>query len=89
MREMLDRLEMRAAFDERRPRTVQVAEAEVHVADAEQRRALVVAIVARLSFREHAAERVERRTVVPLCEVHAAQTFKGIGFAGTRSAASG
>ena len=83
MRELLQRLEMRAAFDERRPRTVQVAETEVHVADAEQRRALVVAIVARLSFREHAAERVERRTVVPLRQKHAAQTFKGIGFAGS------
>ena len=83
MREMLDRLEMRAAFDERRPRIVQVAEAEVHVADAEQRRALVVAIVARLSFREHAAERVERRAVVPLREEHTAQTFEGIGFAGS------
>ena len=55
----------------------------MHVADAEQRRALVVAIVARLSFREHAAERVERRAVVPLREKHAAQAFEGIGFAGS------
>ena len=73
---------MRAAFDERRPRTVEVAEPEVHVADAEQRRTLVVAIVARLAFRKHAGERVERRAVVPLREKHAAQTFEGIGFAG-------
>ncbi len=73
---------MRAAFDERRPRTIEIAEPEVHVTDAQQRRTLVVAIVARLAIREHAGKRVERRAVVPLRQKHAAQAFEGIGLAG-------
>ena len=82
MREMLHRLEVRAAFDERGARTVQIAEPEVHVADAQERRALIVAIVPRLAFREHAGKRVECRAIVALRDKHAAQPFEGIGLAG-------
>ena len=79
---ILDGLEMRAAFSKRGARLVEVAEPEVHVADAEERRALIVPIVARFPFGQDTSQRIERRGVVALREEYPPQTLERIGFAG-------
>ena len=79
MRDVFHRLEMAATLDERGARLLQVAEAEVHVTDAEERRPLIVAIVPRPAFREHAIQGVERRAIVALRHEDASQPFEGVG----------